>query len=568
MLSVGLRPQGRPSRGVATPSPTPRLTIALALTLLVAIVPALLAPSTSAHRLTSGVGRPAEELAPLPRSTAHAAHLRVGRLSAPARAAVRAAISRPRAHRAGVHPAPPVLATITRLRRSGALAPATAAHYRGDYLQAQRTLSHLSGTRAAELGAVLDNVLQLASSGELTASRMPAVFLTLQRNREWWSRGALLSYGARVSFPRSRLVWEYYPGQGIELQWLATFGEANGYYLSGDQNAALRQVLEEAAALATDRAGGVAWEYLFHFDGGSPPWTSGLSQGTAIQAFARAAQRLHEVAFAAIAQRGLGVFQTPPPAGVRMQMQAASQEGPARVHYLEYSFAPEERILNGFIQALNGLYDFAKITRSTTGLGLFEEGDADARAEVPHYDTGAWSRYDQHTESDLGYHELLAEFLQDLCDRTNQGPPTQSLATESAPGSGGAAPSSGAAGTQPRRAAPISGDEIYCTTASHFYGYLHTAPVLTLLSKTLPTNARAGIQFSLSKIATISLTVSSKGKVVWHNSATVESGRPRLLWVTPKRRGRFTVAATAVDLAGNRSSTNGVVELIKRRRAR
>jgi D-glucuronyl C5-epimerase C-terminus len=570
---------------VATPSPAHRLAISLALALfattalppLVRSASAHLSPSANVHRFRSAdvpvspsaSARPTEELGPLPRPAAHTSHLRIGRPSTPAEPAARASISRRRAHPAGAHVAPPVLAAITRLRRSGAIAAATAARYRGDYLQARRTLAHLAGTRAAELGAVLENVLQLASSGELTPSRAPAVFLTLQRNREWWSRGALLSYGARVSFPRSKLVWEYYPGQGIELQWLATFGEANGYYLSGDQDAALRQVLEEAAALAADRAGGVAWEYLFHFDGGSPPWTSGLSEGTAIQAFARGAQRLHEPAFAAIAQRGLGVFRTPPPAGVRMQVETASQAGSARVHYLEYSFAPEERILNGFIQALNGLYDFAKITRSAAGLGLFEEGDADARAEVPHYDTGAWSRYDQHTESDLGYHELLAEFLQDLCDRVNQGPPTPPTppaVAEAAPGSGGSTPGSGGSAVKARRPAPIPGDGIYCTTASRFYGYLHTPPVLTLLSKALPTNARAGIRFSLSKIATLSLTVTSKGKIVWHNSATVESGRPRLLWVTPKRRGRFTVVATAVDLAGNRASTSGVVEVTKRRR--
>ena len=35
----------------------------------------------------------------------------------------------------------------------------------------------------------------------------------------------------RVSFPGSELVWEYYAGQGIEIQWLGTFGEGNGYYL-------------------------------------------------------------------------------------------------------------------------------------------------------------------------------------------------------------------------------------------------------------------------------------------------------------------------------------------------
>ena len=41
------------------------------------------------------------------------------------------------------------------------------------------------------------------------------------------------------------------------------------------------------------RGDGVAWEYYFTFDGGRPPWISSLSQGTGLQALARAATRLH-----------------------------------------------------------------------------------------------------------------------------------------------------------------------------------------------------------------------------------------------------------------------------------
>ncbi len=80
-------------------------------------------------------------------------------------------------------------------------------------------------------------------------------------------------------------------------------------------------------------------------------------------------------------------------------------------------------ILNGFIQALVGLYDYTSITKDLLGLQLFEAGDAQARAEVPHYDTGAWSLYDQYGESSLNYHELLTEFLQHLCERTRRGLP-------------------------------------------------------------------------------------------------------------------------------------------------
>ena len=500
---------------------------------------------------------------------------------------------------------PTVYGALQSLGRSGALSAEADGEYSSTYTEALHAVKRLSGTRRAELGSVLANVQQIAAAGELTSSRAPAVFLTLERNLQWWTAKPLLSPDQRVSFPESRLVWEYYPGQGIEIQWLATFGEANGYYLEGHENTQLKEVLEEAIPLATQRAGGIAWEYLFHFDGGSPPWTSGLSQGTAIQALSRAYSRLKEPALLTAAQQALGLFQTPPPAGVRVAT-------PAGAHYLEYTYAPRERILNGFIQAVTGLYDYAKLTGDPLGLKLFQDGDAEARVEVPHYDTGAWSLYDQHSESDLNYHVLLAEFLQNLCQRTGQGPPTPPTpapsatppppaptpatppsttggATAAAIGSGrpptggataaaigsGRPPTGGAtaaaigSGRSPTGATasvvkappptPIPGDAIYCTTAQRFTADLHTPPAIALLTRTLRPKTRAGVQLSLSKIATVSLTIRQGARVVWTNGALVEGGRPRLLWVTPSRPGTYTVSIRAVDLAGNSATTSGAI---------
>ena len=129
-------------------------------------------------------------------------------------------------------------------------------------------------------------------------------------------------------------MWQYYPGQGIEIQWLGTFGEANGYYLSGHENANLRQLLNEVIPLATNRAGGIAWEYMFRFDGGAPPWTSGLSQGTALQALARALLAASRSAYLSAAQQALGIFETRPPVG------RAGQDTPAGSLYAEYTYAP------------------------------------------------------------------------------------------------------------------------------------------------------------------------------------------------------------------------------------
>ena len=54
----------------------------------------------------------------------------------------------------------------------------------------------------------------------------------------------------------------------------------------------LRALLDEMVTLASERGGALAWEYLFDFGGGAPPWTSGMAQATGIQALARAGQRL------------------------------------------------------------------------------------------------------------------------------------------------------------------------------------------------------------------------------------------------------------------------------------
>ena len=493
-------------------------------------------------------------------------------------AACTASAAKPRARASR---GPSVTAALKGLQRSGQITPALYTKYAGAYSAARRSLGRLSGTRRSELGAVLANVEAMAAGGYFIASRLPVIFVTLERNRQWWTTEPLVGSGVRVSFPGSKLVWEHYAGQGIEIQWLGTFGEGNGYYLSGHENANLRQLLSEVLPLATKRAGGIAWEYMFQFDGGRPPWTSGLSQGTALQVLARSWQRFKEPELLTAAQQAVGIFQTAPSSGVQVKTAAGSE-------YAEYTYAPSDRILNGFIQAVIGLYDYTQITKDPLGLKLFEAGDAEARAEVPHYDTGAWSLYDQFSESNLNYHELLTEFLQHLCERTRKGPPmstapvptpttptpttpTTTTPTTTAPTtpSGGTAPGTGTtAGAARARAAAtsatppatqIAGDQIYCTTAQKFTTYEKTPPVISLVTKTLKGGTRAGVQLSLSKISTVRLTVRRGGRTVWTNSAYLARGKPKLLWVTPKAGGTFSVTLSATDPAGNFATATGTI---------
>ena len=75
-----------------------------------------------------------------------------------------------------------------------------------------------------------------------------------------------------------------------------------------------------------------------------------------------------------------------PPAGVAVAT-------PLGARYVQYTFAPSTSIINAFLQSLIGLYDYAKVSGDAEALGLFTAGDAEAQAEVPAFDTGAWSLY-------------------------------------------------------------------------------------------------------------------------------------------------------------------------------
>lgn len=426
---------------------------------------------------------------------------------------------------------------LARLLAAGTIDAPTHDRHLATWDAAQRTLRRLRGRRAVELRAVLANLDAVAASGGLTTTRLPAAFETVARNRQWWSTGRLLGYGQRVAFRGSRLVWQSYPGQGIQIQWLGTFGKANGLFLSGSHDAELRELLDEAVALASSRAGGLAWESWFRFDGGRPPWVSALSQGTAIQALSRGAVRLGVPPYFETARAGLGIFRTAPPVGIRVAT-------PAGAHYLIYSFAPRLRVLNGFVQSLIGLRDFGALANDDEGRALFATGERQLRTEVPGYDTGAWSRYSQTRESDLGYHQLLRDFLRNLCGR---------LQDDAARAARAVPP------------VPATDPALYCETATRFTGYLSQKPVLELQA-TRPARPRVKrgvtVPYSLSKISTVTTRVTRGGEVV--AGRTVRLGRGvRALRFTPRAPGSYAISIRAVDLAGNATSVTGAVRVAR-----
>jgi hypothetical protein len=432
-------------------------------------------------------------------------------------------VTRPRSHtRAQASAAssgPTVLATLQTLYGQGQISAATYTADETAWNAAVSADARLTGTPHTELGAVISNVTQIAASGLLIPSRLAEVFLTVNRNVQWWSTGVIPTSGEDVEFSGSQIVWEYYPGQGIELQVLGTFGKADGLYTGGEYTQML-SLVNEMLPLAASRNGALTWEYLFQFENGVPPWTSAMSQGTAIEALTRASKAATAQGNSAaagnyfsVAHQALAILQQAPPNGVAVQASHGTR-------FLLYSYNPNELVINGFLQTLIGLWDYWHASSDTEARALFKAASPEAQYELPSYDTGAWSLYEPGQEDTLSYHQLVTGFLQQLCDRT--------------------------------------GNQLFCSEGSRFESYLTTAPVLSLLTTTAPRGSASTISFSLSKISNVTLTVLNGSTTVYSATNQVPYGTDSFS-LPALGAGAYTVKLTATDLAGNVGATTGTL---------
>jgi hypothetical protein len=245
---------------------------------------------------------------------------------------------------------------------------------------------------------------------------------------------------------------------------------------------------------------------------------SGMPQATAVQALSRAARAFRAPRYARIARRALGAFETPPPTGV-----AVPGDGGRR--YVMYSFAPTLRILNGELQAVNGLRDAAVLGRDVRAARLVRAGDRAARAALGGFDTGAWSLYSAAGgESTLSYHQLTTGILGELCQRTARAE--------------------------------------YCRAQRRFARYEHEPPRIGIAPlRGLWARHSAPLRFTLSKGSAVRVRVFGPKGLVMARDLQLGRGGHDLSW-TPPSRGRFRVQVHARGPEGRLGSSDRTVRVV------
>lgn len=134
------------------------------------------------------------------------------------------------------------------------------------------------------------------------------------------------------------------------------------------------------------------WEYRFDYPRFQLkcPWPSAMAQGLGISVLVRAYQLTKDERYLNCAKLALGAFEVPIKQGGILY-----EDTKGFIWYEEYpSSIDPPHVLNGFIFALLGPYDFYRVTGDSKAHRIFEEGIKTLVANIERYDMGFWSRYD------------------------------------------------------------------------------------------------------------------------------------------------------------------------------
>ncbi len=203
---------------------------------------------------------------------------------------------------------------------------------------------------------------------------------------------------------------------------IAQYGLAqwNAYLHDGDE-ARLQSFMIQAHWLLANETrlanGSSVWPIPFPAPqyGAQDIWLSALTQGNAISVLVRAYRVTGDAAFLAAARRAVQSFETD-----ILDGGVSAPVGSDGIFFEEVATYPAARILNGYLLALFGLYDYVDLTGDEGIKTLADKSVQTLHTLLPGYDMGYWSRYDLLHKKPVNrfYHALHVTLLEALAHYT------------------------------------------------------------------------------------------------------------------------------------------------------
>ena len=175
--------------------------------------------------------------------------------------------------------------------------------------------------------------------------------------------------------------------------------------------------------LTQTKHGTYLWAHTFDFEYFRPlkaPWHSGLAQGQGLSGLVRAYTETGESKYEDAADH---VYQTLALPIAEGGVIYRDDEGHDWIE--EYLVDPPTHILNGFIWALWGIYDYFLLTKKEEVLKLFDSYVDTIVKNLPQYDSGFWSYYELTPQrikclASNFYHRLHIVQLRTMHEMTGQ----------------------------------------------------------------------------------------------------------------------------------------------------
>lgn len=148
----------------------------------------------------------------------------------------------------------------------------------------------------------------------------------------------------------------------------------------------------------------------------SPSWVSAMAQGLALKEFIHAYKLTRDARYLEIMERMVNAYHVPIEEGGLLYVDPNDNWW-----FEEYACKRKPRVLNGFVYALDGLYEYYLFSNSSKAKHAYERGIETLERHLHEYDSGNWTYYDlEKYPASRVYHELHVQQMALLYNQTGR----------------------------------------------------------------------------------------------------------------------------------------------------